>query len=742
MDLRRHKELRDGLHIARRSHNEEPRGMNIDSPPVMDVLDQIAGLPALEAHRVLVRSDATTSSSATESTSCSANSNSALCEKPISSSTFTIPIILGVTIPLFGSIFLFLYLHRRQVRRQREEDLNDRTNTMDFGLDHVPGLPGKRKFEEPMDEIDSKEKGRSGRPRQMSLDLEPICPYLLPAELQSSKESLRSLSWTVHQKEDPYRPVVQYLDDGRSSYARSKFDGSSVHTASSGSPSRLQDLSKSELLSNAAKMPRSTPPGPSLVPPPRYNSLPPGDGNRSPVSPGAESSIGGKSPIDDEKMGVGARSPPMDALPKTPSGRGLSPAPSSPQPPSPARTASPNRDSRNGNGMYEEHNSNYMIQGASHIEVPRPAALQNGNRKMPPQPLSSKPTPQQPLPMPFAPADDDYDDYEVTPPSPTASEDTRGRRRTRYSMDVPPDEFAKAGLGAPGFNPNRVSMTLRPLPPRDVGELEDPEEKANRIRSFYKEYFDDSKPPPPGQYGPSAHDDYAMDETTYFDPDTNKFVIPMPYAEPVTRRAMTPPPRAPRFRGPAAARPRMGSMGSMQYPGPRAASSVSQRMPPQAPPKKFAPPQPLTSLPMPSRLGDDSFALMNAADFAPPVSHRERQAGRSESPFGERRPYSPTVRAHTPLVSAFEDLPAMPSPHLLRKSGTFTALDFAPPRKFRDQDTMSDAGSIRSARSGISAIQHEAVRKGAYRVSRLEKDMVGTKDDFMNSLKPKWDAGR
>lgn len=97
MDLRRHKELRDGLHIARRSRNEEPRGTKIDSPPVMDVLEQIAGLPALEAHRVLVRSDATTSSSAAASTSCSANSNSALCEKPISSSTFTIPIILGVT---------------------------------------------------------------------------------------------------------------------------------------------------------------------------------------------------------------------------------------------------------------------------------------------------------------------------------------------------------------------------------------------------------------------------------------------------------------------------------------------------------------------------------------------------------------------------------------------------------------------------------------------------------------------
>ena len=80
---------------------------------------------------------------------------------------------------------------------------------------------------------------------------------------------------------------------------------------------------------------------------------------------------------------------------------------------------------------------------------------------------------------------------------------------------------------------------------------------------------------------------------------------------------------------------------------------------------------------------------------------------------------------------------------MLRKSGTFTALDFAPPPRFRDAGgNASDAGSIRSNRSGMSAAGRMAVRTGAYRVSRIQKDVVGTKDDLMESLRPKLDMGR
>lgn len=75
---------------------------------------------------------------------------------------------------------------------------------------------------------------------------------------------------------------------------------------------------------------------------------------------------------------------------------------------------------------------------------------------------------------------------------------------------------------------------------------------------------------------------------------------------------------------------------------------------------------------------------------------------------------------------------------MLRNSGTFTSLDFAPPKKFKDPDSMSDAGSIRSNRSGVSQRTQGAIRNGAYRVSKIPQDVVGTKDDFANALKPQW----
>lgn len=80
--------------------------------------------------------------------------------------------------------------------------------------------------------------------------------------------------------------------------------------------------------------------------------------------------------------------------------------------------------------------------------------------------------------------------------------------------------------------------------------------------------------------------------------------------------------------------------------------------------------------------------------------------------------------------------------HLLRRSGTFTALDFAPPPRFKSSDAGSDAGSIRSNRSGMSAAAAQSIRAGAYRVSRIPKGVVGTKNEITESLRPQWDLNR
>jgi hypothetical protein len=75
---------------------------------------------------------------------------------------------------------------------------------------------------------------------------------------------------------------------------------------------------------------------------------------------------------------------------------------------------------------------------------------------------------------------------------------------------------------------------------------------------------------------------------------------------------------------------------------------------------------------------------------------------------------------------------------LLRKSSTFTGLDFAPPKKFRDPENASDAGSIRSNKSGISQTQLNAIRSGAGRISRLPGDTVFTTAAMDDQLKPSW----
>lgn len=672
-----HQRLANIVRLARRVPLAEAAAEDIDN--IASILKM-----AVPDRVIMGRSSTTTSS--TSSSTCAADDTSAACEKPIGPSAYTLPVILGIVIPVAGAIILFTILQRRYTKRAREEDANDPTKNMDFGMGRISRTAGGESSISNFDD----EKGDSGRPRQMSLDLGGKSPYLLPPELQDSRESLHSLSKTIHQNEDPYRPVHEAVGAAsiRSKQGR---NGSSILSASTVAPSGMNNTGSPDgqgLLSNAAAMSRTTPPTAGFNPPPRSNSIPPA---KMP-----------EEPRQSPEQNVDKKGPPGSSITSNPSAA----APTGPAEPKPTTT-----------------------------------------RKAPPPAINTLP-PMNPKPEQPRPRQSEISDYgdgiEVTPPSPVRI--MINNKANRYSMDVPPEEFAQAGLGAPGFDPKRLSMGFRPLPPDAPADAaEDPETRANRIRSFYKEYFDDSKPAPQGQYIEDYNAHYpGPGDSTYFDPATNSFVLP--YAEPIARRAMTPPPRATRFQG-APPRSMHGSMGgaSIRGPprmpfneGPRASSSASQRGPMPSPKKNLPPPEALTSLPTPSKLKDDSFALLNTLDFAPELNVRDRVAGRSESPFGERRPYSPAVPAFAPIIGAYDELAAMPSPHMFRKSGTFTSLDFAPPRRFRDPENMSDAGSIRSNNSGISSVQANAIRNGAYRISKIPQDIVFTKDDLAATLKPEW----
>ncbi|KAJ4361314.1 hypothetical protein N0V95_002016 [Ascochyta clinopodiicola] len=642
-------------------------------------------------------------------TSTCTNDSDPGCTKP--TQVPTLAIALAIVVPVVGISIVLFFLHRRNQRKLAEED-KDKYRSMDFGLEHK-GAPGgrvgvKKGPEMSVTDVDKEMKGAHSR----GISLEHGSPYILPVGLHGSRESFHSLSRSNHDPHDPYRPVTFMTDNAsvRSSSRAYGKDNTSLYTSSSaGTKGRNGD--GLGLLQNAQRM--------STSHPMRSESLSP-DGSRSPI-----------------------QFPDPTAMPLSP----LNPR-ANDQPQFPA-------SSPGGSEIKQQYAAFKPTTDVPKIMIPDADVKSKSVNKSPVEKAASfSPRIQsQQAVVSHGPSNSilstsSYGDaFQITPPSPRHTQPTIHENPTPVAPAPLRAQPPNAGLNADDFgqNTNRLSMSLRPMPPMHDDPEENPEDRANRIRSFYKEYFDDSKPEPVGghQYT-DYHEDYSSEylDGAVFDPQARGFVVAQPnapFAEPITRRAMTPPPRAPpRFRSnTGGAHMSRGSLSSPQYP-PRNMSSMSGRVAAPAPRKPLPPPSALSSLPTPGKLNENSM-VFDAADFAPPISYRDRQNGmRPDSPLGAPRPFSPAVRPHTPLVSSYDDLAVMPSPHLLRKSGTFTALDFAPPPKFREPGSSraSDAGSIRSNRSGISNNAQYAIRNGANRVSRIPKGVVTTQDDLLNQLRP------
>ncbi|KXX77660.1 hypothetical protein MMYC01_205409 [Madurella mycetomatis] len=751
---------------------------------------------------------------AEETTECT---DARLCEKPVGSSSMTIPIVLGIGIPLVLAVSVLIFLHRRNLRKQRLEDLNDPHKSLDFGLDQ-----GGKASQKSLIGREKDSQSRFNR-QQMSMDMNLSSPYLLPPEAHNSQESLNSLARTLKQTEDPYRRVAQYPasevgsirsfpkgQDAASVYTRSssRQDIPSVSSPGAYQPGRQDSLPRSPLYPPEPSHMKPEQPLPEEMPAPlnfpfRESSSAESTDSASPrlqdanvvaiatiQEPPAVAQRASSKPLPSHSLSIpGDSSTPSE---NTSTGNPF-------EKPEAQEVETPTESSPVGLGLMGQSQH-----GPSRVSVRSSTSSYNSGPASP----AAQRAHLAPGTAPIIEEPHDYYDYvdmSEQPRSPSPDnrngqldvEEPRGRNMQRTSHLYEQQDGAQAGLGVPQQDNRRLSVGFRPLPPDEIMESEDPEYRANRIRSFYKEYFEDSKPenmppvppmpsmasiqqnqqrPPPSQqrqqqqgttdYYEDYDANYAQD-APYFDPASNSFV--MPYAQPVSRRAMTPPPSGQRFPGPRGP-PRAfhGSQAGMGLPPnvrgpPRPGSSVSNQRGPHSRPgssmssaygrpragsamsgsrlgprKPIPPPADLPTLPTPSKLTDDSFAIFNAIDFAPPESFSERSRGRSQSPAGERRPYKLNVPVHSPLVNAFEELSVLPSPHVLRKSSTFTGLDFAPPRKFTDSDARSDAGSIRSNRSGISQAQLSAIRSGAGRVSRLPGDQVFTQAALNSTLKPQW----
>jgi len=643
----------------------------------------------------------------------------------------------NLRIPAVALICVLLYLHRRNLKKQRMEDAVDPHKSLDFGLGDDKGGMGKRKSILGMGKDHSKY-------RQLSMDMNLSSPYLLPPGLQSSRESLHSLAKTLHQNEDPYRPVAQYAGSDTASIRSGlkAHDGSSMYTSSS---NRRESASRSHSMATSGtyvasprqnSFPKSPPPPepahmkPSTAIPEDFEAsptLPAKDPFRSPAAltlpdfasipypdenPAAATMP--TSPVIQDPPAVAQR---IARRPLEPQSATIMSADEEPDmagndaahynasqvPIGQAETSSDyhNRDLTSSPSHHEASNS------ISHHPVTDPLAF-DAQPTLPTLP---------PVATAIIEEPEGYDthDYPQMPEGPYGQQeyyednfDDRGRNMHRESMNY--QQAPQTGLGVPEQDTRRLSVGMRPLPPDEFIESEDPETRANRIRSFYKEYFDDSKPDPmpampPMDDQPRGRADYYEDydqsyypaEAPYYDPGSNAFV--MPYAQPVARRAMTPPPSGSRFPGPRGGPrgpprgPHHGSIGGMSLPGgrggpmrpgsaassnygprpgssvsnawgrPRAGSAMSGSRFGGGPKKPMPPPPALSTLPNPSKLRDDSFVFLNATDFAPPETIKDRVAGRPQSPAGgERRPYQLNVPVHSPLVNAFEELSVLPSP--------------------------------------------------------------------------------
>lgn len=557
------------------------------------------------------------------------------------------------------------------------EDRDLSHKSLDFGLP-AGDFGGKSKRKSKLGMGNEK----PSRTRGLSLDMNLSSPYLLPDHVQGSRESMSSLAKTLHQADDPYRPVAALMSETGSVRSYGK-EGRYTPSMITTSTKRMSRQSYAHSMS----------PG-GLPQPPRQNSYP-----KSPLTPSAASSV---TAVESESsMPLSTKDSIPEHGPMPPPQCDLPAIPTIPEIRQPAPVAqrgapAPSQmqefdlpDFSNGNAKRESADE-LNLRSNSNTNSEIGLGLLNG----PQGPTQSSPVSEVTINQDLnaGPAHqsvsaviehtEDYGEFDyaalVTSAAHDNEEEDRGRGRVRQS-----------GLVIPQQDSKRLSVGPRPLPPDEMLEHEDPETRANRIRSFYKEYFEESKGGPiAGEY--DASDNYGGD-AAYFDPDSNQFI--MPYAQPVTRRAMTPPPsgripRGPGPRGPGPMGPRgpgprgpprnfSGSMGgmppragtSMSAYGPRPGSSASAQGPRSGsamsgrPKKPIVPPSPLNSLPTPGKLTDDHFSLINAADFAPPPNYGERVAGRSQSPLGERCAFTPPkVPVASPLVGTFDEMSALPSP--------------------------------------------------------------------------------
>ena len=661
---------------------------------------RLEGLYVETAPSIVARAESSsTSSGALGATSCGTNDDSGACEKSYgaSGSDTTLPIVLGVVIPLGIALIILLYLHRRHVKKLRREDAEDRHKSLDFGLDiSKPGNQTGKNY--PDMSIASEKETRIHRGRGMSLDMGVQNPYLLPPEVQNSRESLHSLSRSMNTRDDKYRATTFIPDDGSirtPSSLRSHIDDSSSSYTGSSSRRYPYDSRQNLLPGTTESSGGGLPSGPKTLASlasgirnpllaNRNNHLlaptlpdPVRDSVVSTTSTGAINALsasntylgqfinGSAFPIKDDSSTketiASAREskldttvvqvqPPQPAVMKDALSAPLPSTSSAPQiqkTPAPSITLNrleerqPRLPQLNVTGSHRTDQQSFQPDVARHAasvglknmpqhssasstDLHRDSSLQTQTTKANPRVEDDE--------------DDYYDEYDV---------------QGEYSPQTQDYDDYQDYQNYLGYDNRRSMMGIRPLPPDDPSE--NPEQRANRIRSFYKEYFEESKPQSQGQNRAQNVQYYDGGEQYYANGGQGGYLDG--YYDQMSSQT----PHGMSQTGSYGRHRATVSNGGYDPQNARAFSSASDRYARSrmAPAQKLPPPKALHLLPTPAKLKEDTFLPI---DFAPPKKFSNQRSGTPDSMRGGLRPYSPKVRAHIPLASSFDDLAVIPSP--------------------------------------------------------------------------------
>jgi hypothetical protein len=594
------------------------------------------------------------------------------------------------SIPIFVACVVLFFIHRAHLKRVRREEKNDKDFDMDAGVGELPGpAPGSGNSD--LGSIEKQDPYRDGRAASLrDMDLQPpppALPYLVP-KANVSRESLHSLS---DPRDNPYAAIYTSAPPSPTVGAFSPFSDQASISGRSGRSLLAPSMPHDQSL-NLALKPPSRAPSPLAIadyhqPQQSRDESPPNATGPSRVQsfdvpPPSPAKLQSRSPLRERQVQEAEVSQENPFSPESTNPAEVSDVPQN-------RIADPK--------TYTEHPANTFA--ATYPESTGEHAA-----------------------TPINNAEGQADSTQTS------------REISAYGSDFD-ERRPNSRIEGETFH-TQTSHTYHDTEFRVEGEAD--EDRAKRIQSVYKEYWNDSqyydgsedwealqqnnqngaayepRPPMPPKNIKPAWRDSAQDyyETQDWQHDNRGYGYEH-YDQTQPRHHFglgidsqwdSPPPRPSHYSRP-----------STSY----STSSVPSRT--RTPSKPL---EPLQDLPTTRYKLDE---LASPISFSKP--RRFVGTGGRDSPA---RPASPAQV----LSSSWSNLAELPVPHRLRRSGSFSSLDFAPVRKFAPSEVdAGDTGSIRSfARTEANLM---AVSAGAGRVDRLPHDLVPMgKSGAMTNLRP------